>query len=563
MADFLTRLAERTLRAETAMPIAQPVLASMFAPEAAIAGSLPEVEAWTTRGETQASIPAKSPPQPVERGQQFEPGFGEGNRRFRRGEGGEDEERGLLRSPVVGIDDVPGNATRLSERQPTDNPLSGKHVDEATFVRVGEGEDADVGRRPLWPPARDTLTLAPLENAPGREGGERGDQPLVPEVLGSQPGSTASTDPEDFEEKHIHTAVQQSITATSEDIEMPHAEKTYKRQAGRSPLTTHTGEGSPVPVIRQDIPVTGEHTDRLLVTEAESRHTEGLAPEVDSDQRHSYTVVPHDIVVGREGSGLSLLEEVSSDRQSTNRGNDPVPGQKMIQPVLSSIQLPRDTGAGYVPHLQPQPDQGTLNFEEQVLPFELDDAKRGTESASGSHFQLEISSIAPRMAPSQVEPVVRYTMAQVRTQQGESGSNASSSLPVEPHVLLTYVPPAQNPSYPQSAEQRLLVPQGQSQQGTIHPEQTEPAFIDTASGASSSRRDISRSNPSEAMLGESRPTMPAEAALAATPTIHVTIGRIDVRAITPPAPPPQAKPGRRGPALSLDEYLKQGKGGGR
>jgi hypothetical protein len=41
----------------------------------------------------------------------------------------------------------------------------------------------------------------------------------------------------------------------------------------------------------------------------------------------------------------------------------------------------------------------------------------------------------------------------------------------------------------------------------------------------------------------------------AAPTIRVTIGRIDVRAITPPAPPPA--PARPGPTLSLRDYLRQ------
>jgi hypothetical protein len=42
------------------------------------------------------------------------------------------------------------------------------------------------------------------------------------------------------------------------------------------------------------------------------------------------------------------------------------------------------------------------------------------------------------------------------------------------------------------------------------------------------------------------------------PAVHVTIGRIDVRAITPP---PSSRPARRHvpprPSLSLDDYLKQ------
>ena len=50
----------------------------------------------------------------------------------------------------------------------------------------------------------------------------------------------------------------------------------------------------------------------------------------------------------------------------------------------------------------------------------------------------------------------------------------------------------------------------------------------------------------------------------ASPTIRVHIGRVEVRAIMPPAPPdPRTKPERRGPALSLDAYLKRRNGGQR
>jgi hypothetical protein len=41
-------------------------------------------------------------------------------------------------------------------------------------------------------------------------------------------------------------------------------------------------------------------------------------------------------------------------------------------------------------------------------------------------------------------------------------------------------------------------------------------------------------------------------------TVRVTIGRVEVRAVPPPESfPPSASPARRGPALSLDDYLKQ------
>lgn len=49
------------------------------------------------------------------------------------------------------------------------------------------------------------------------------------------------------------------------------------------------------------------------------------------------------------------------------------------------------------------------------------------------------------------------------------------------------------------------------------------------------------------------------------PTIHVSIGRIEVRAVTPPTPSPAPSPAptRPAPAMSLDEYLRANNGGRR
>jgi len=48
-----------------------------------------------------------------------------------------------------------------------------------------------------------------------------------------------------------------------------------------------------------------------------------------------------------------------------------------------------------------------------------------------------------------------------------------------------------------------------------------------------------------------------------TPTIRITIGRVDVRAIMPASPAPRPTPTRPGPALSLADYLKQRERGSR
>jgi hypothetical protein len=52
------------------------------------------------------------------------------------------------------------------------------------------------------------------------------------------------------------------------------------------------------------------------------------------------------------------------------------------------------------------------------------------------------------------------------------------------------------------------------------------------------------------------PTEPTE-----PPVIKVTIGRIEVRAVTPPAPIPQQRVKQPSPVLSLDEYLRLRNGG--
>jgi hypothetical protein len=47
------------------------------------------------------------------------------------------------------------------------------------------------------------------------------------------------------------------------------------------------------------------------------------------------------------------------------------------------------------------------------------------------------------------------------------------------------------------------------------------------------------------------------------PTIKITIGRVDVRAVMPTPPAPRPASARRGPSLSLEDYLKQRDGGKR
>src|SRR5262249_48537584 len=94
-----------------------------------------------------------------------------------------------------------------------------------------------------------------------------------------------------------------------------------------------------------------------------------------------------------------------------------------------------------------------------------------------------------------------------------------------------------------------------------------PRVLHTASADLSSTRDTMPAT----VVGQPHvappyvePRVPAPAPTASLttpapmPTIRVTIGRLEVRAITPPAQKtPPVTQGQRAPLLTLDEYLKQ------
>jgi len=101
---------------------------------------------------------------------------------------------------------------------------------------------------------------------------------------------------------------------------------------------------------------------------------------------------------------------------------------------------------------------------------------------------------------------------------------------------------------------------------TLPPETPPPAAqaLPTREGATIVARPRTRLAqpagpvPAEGERPASRPESP--------PTIRVTIGRVEVRAVMPPAPEPaptlgESAPPRHAPRLSLDDYLKQRSGG--
>jgi len=81
-----------------------------------------------------------------------------------------------------------------------------------------------------------------------------------------------------------------------------------------------------------------------------------------------------------------------------------------------------------------------------------------------------------------------------------------------------------------------------------------PASLEPAASAPMTIPFAATSRPAATPTG-------ADAARTPAPTIKITIGRVDVRAVMPAASAPPPAPAQRRPALSLDDYLKRREGG--
>jgi len=162
-------------------------------------------------------------------------------------------------------------------------------------------------------------------------------------------------------------------------------------------------------------------------------------------------------------------------------------------------------------------------------------------------------------APETFAPIPRL----VRSEDSPAGERSTRSFPtpLEPPVKEEdgpIPPPEPSPETPKqvsesqrasraSRPERRQVPEAPpsttSPQSPLVPRVLRPNIA--------ARREPARSRPDE--QGVALPELPSS-----PPIVRVTIGRVEVRAILlPTSPPPRIPPARRGPALSLDDYLKQ------
>jgi len=242
------------------------------------------------------------------------------------------------------------------------------------------------------------------------------------------------------------------------------------------------------------------------------------------------------------GSSAPVRPSLSSGEEQGEVAPAPLPSASAEGP-------PEGRGLGDV-RPEPEPLEVRSMPREAVSPRRIGNALRADEvpaehgTSTGRRASTEPSS-RPIRAPS--SPFSEESTAAVR---GAGTRGPDPALTGRGEVALTGRAPAITPGEGRASEP-VSSRGGVRARGADSPE----------SGAESPGAARVPSFPVPAERGGSAPGVPAPES-APAPVVQVTIGRIEVRAVTPPAPARQA-PARTSPSLSLDEYLRRRNGGGR
>ncbi len=226
---------------------------------------------------------------------------------------------------------------------------------------------------------------------------------------------------------------------------------------------------------------------------------------------------------------------------------------EVVSPRLRSLFEPQDAVAGPAlvdepievrdERLVPSPEHAPRSVREPTAPSPS--AKESTPALPRRRTEPPHEIVVERERPAEpgsprvtVEPAVSEREALARAE-----SPVPTLHPQDDHG-------GERPS-PEPPRRRTVVVRERQP-----PPRSEPA-------ARERRRDRVPTGPDEVRLPSppalQPPLVPAYAAPSEPPVVRVTIGRVDVRAVLPPAPAERTAP-RRAPRMTLDEYLRQGDG---
>jgi hypothetical protein len=464
MADFLTRLAERTLGMA---PVVQPLITSVFAPEPA--NHLPGLE-------YEGEVPASS-----------------------------------------------GDLYRAKSPPAVKTPPARDTLKEVSRDLAMSEKEHGANARITSPHPSGTSDVSP---EPHRPAGSSTSERRITSTQENQ-SSVALTAPKP--PRRVPDAFQPDLSDANSVSGREDQRDVASAVPGALPRTPESRRGS-------SHPGESDSSDHKIMTGEE-------------DQRHPFRVTARHPQTPPEDATITQKQEQRSNVVPT------MPGRS--QTILDEPELLYPAGSG--------PTRRGMNAGSPrlVLSENIPLGPPLAEDESGTHHRTEAGP-----TPSALDaPTGQPEDATMTQEQGERSSVApampgrSQKIPDEPELLYpvrTILDPVQGATVPPRLSPGIRASLD-ANEGTIESKgiPDRPAALDAPPVAP---RMIRPRKKSHVERGWQEPRVDAPEATA--PTIRVAIGRIEVRAITPPPSPlaQQTAPARPAPTLSLDDYLKQRNG---
>ncbi len=456
MSDFLQRIAERTLGLA---PVAQPVIAPMFAPEpmsADAASSLREIDEVV-----------ETPSSPALQRQQLQ--------------------RGIMQS----------HSSPTSHQQQMQRGSTRSHL---PTTRASE----KLAPQPSQPPATipESRTDRAIHSLHVQQTPTVGDAPIMPVQTGNVPAIPVRT--EDVPATFVHTSAD-DIAVASDPVVSPSPAQT-RSALNTASLEAAAEKGLPKPQREHSLPpfLSDETTmpeTHIAITSVESSPAANSLTEGAPVSRH---MIEPQLPDAMEHSSVLLLNEIVAS--------------PALEQITAGNQLPQGMVTSHIIHEEPitfQPiTPHMMNGQRSALPIEPLHEDQVREEHS--------------LLPQHVEIIGKGRMVG----EGEAERRDTNEYP-SPRPSLA---PLQS-----SSNQSLLVPQ------------TQPADLPQAALLYHDATERSQGHPSQA----SPQRNDAQGEQSAVPMIRVTIGRVEVRAISAPISPQRQQAPRPAPAVSLEQYARQ------
>jgi hypothetical protein len=234
-----------------------------------------------------------------------------------------------------------------------------------------------------------------------------------------------------------------------------------------------------------------------------------------------------------------------------------------VRPRAAAVMSPGDPpppGASLQPGESPRPPESSISAVwtpsfEQDRPRGLTDqhGARVVAVHAGATSPQAARQSAYQRAPGEEEPVPPEGLVQHERLTPRRPTTAIEPVvEAQKSVLVVRggLSPSSSPAHGSDVA-RESTPQGESAESPARAAEVRHRFLAPAAAAPM--------RPTATSSSESIIAAPARIS-AGPPTIKITIGRIDVRAVTAPSVAPRSSSGHR-PGLSLDDYLKQRSGG--